>query len=127
MFPMATLGSLERTVMDVLWDSGRPLLIREILTRINQDRKLAYTTIQTVAERLVKKGLLVRAPYRNAFRYAASRTRDEHVTQLMLEALAVTSDRLPVLARFARSVEEEDALVLLEELTRRTGQRRSTT
>ncbi|MFF4619340.1 hypothetical protein [Nonomuraea jabiensis] len=43
----------------------------------------------------------------------------------MLEALSAGGDRLPVPARFAQSVEEEDALALMEELSRR--QRRSTT
>jgi predicted transcriptional regulator len=121
------LGSLERAIMDVLWDAGRSLRVRELLATLNEERELAYTTVQTVAERLVKKGLLVRTPYRNAFKYAAAYSRDEHVSRLMLEALAASTDRLPVLARFAQSVEEEDALTLLVELSRRTRQRRSST
>ncbi|MFI6501925.1 BlaI/MecI/CopY family transcriptional regulator [Nonomuraea typhae] len=124
---MASLGSLERAIMDVLWDARKPLLVREVLVRLSEERALAYTTVQTVAERLLKKGLLVRTPYRNAFRYAAAHSRDEHLSRLMLEALAASTDRLPVLARFAQSVEEADALALLEELSRRTGQSRSTT
>ncbi|NUP02181.1 MAG: BlaI/MecI/CopY family transcriptional regulator [Nonomuraea sp.] len=120
---MANLGSLERAVMDVVWDAGKAMRVRELLDRLNEQRDLAYTTVQTVAERLVKKGLLVRTPYRNAFRYAAAHSRDEHVTRLMLEALAVSTDRLPVLTRFAQSVEDEDAHALLDELTRRTGRR----
>lgn len=120
---MANLGSLERAIMDVLWDSAKPLLVREMLVQLNghPDRELAYTTVQTVAERLLKKGLLTRKPYRNAFRYSAAHTRDEHVTQLMLDALADSTDRMPVLARFAQSVEMEDALALLNELTIRTA------
>ncbi|MGW4802267.1 BlaI/MecI/CopY family transcriptional regulator, partial [Nonomuraea sp. NPDC004297] len=116
-------GSLERALMDVLWDAGEPMRVRELLVELNGERELAYTTVQTVAERLVKKGMLVRTPHRNAFRYAAARSRDEHVTALMLEALAASPDRLPVLARFARSVEEEDALALFDELARRTGRK----
>ncbi|MEV4160007.1 hypothetical protein [Nonomuraea dietziae] len=37
----------------------------------------------------------------------------------MLEALATGTDRLPVPARFARSVEPDDALALPDELCRR--------
>ncbi|MGP3914206.1 BlaI/MecI/CopY family transcriptional regulator [Nonomuraea sp. 10N515B] len=122
---MANLGSLERAIMEALWDADKPLRVRELLGLLNEERELAYTTVQTVAERLVKKGLLVRTPYRNAFRYAAAKSRDEHVSDLMMEALAASTDRLPVLARFAQSVAEEDALALLAELRRR--QRRSTT
>ncbi|MFI7640982.1 hypothetical protein [Nonomuraea sp. NPDC049400] len=54
--------------------------------------------------------------------------REERVTDLVLEALSAGNDRSPVPAGFAQSVELEDALALLEELSRRTGQpRRSTT
>lgn len=107
--------------MDVLWDSGGPMLIRELLVELNgQDgRALAYTTVQTVAERLLKKGLLSRRPYRNAFKYTAARTRAEHLAELMLEALAADDDRTPVLTRFARSVDRADALALYDELARR--------
>jgi predicted transcriptional regulator len=124
---LTSLGSLESAIMDVLWDSGRPMRVRELLGTLNEDRSLAYTTVQTVAERLVRKGLLVRTPYRNAFKYAAAYSRVEHVTRLMMEALSASTDRRPVLARFAQSVDEADALALLDELSRRTRQRRSTT
>ncbi|GAA2644742.1 hypothetical protein [Nonomuraea recticatena] len=48
-----------------------------------------------------------------------ARTRDERVTQLMLETLAAGTDRLPVPARFERSVGPEDALASPDELSRR--------
>ncbi|MDH2427049.1 BlaI/MecI/CopY family transcriptional regulator [Sphaerisporangium sp. TRM90804] len=123
---MNNLGSLERAIMEVLWDSTRPMLVRELQGALNADadKLLAYTTVQTVAERLVKKGLLSRTPERKAFRYAASHSRDEHVTAVMLEALAESPDRAPVLSRFAQSVDIDDALRLLEELARRTGEQR---
>jgi predicted transcriptional regulator len=120
------LGSLERAIMEVLWDSTKPLLVREVQGVLNADAEklLAYTTVQTVAERLVRKGLLSRTAERKAFRYSASRTRDEHVTAVMLEALAESPDRAPVLSCFAQSVSLDDALRLLEELARRTGEHR---
>lgn len=117
------LGSLERAIMEVLWDSSRPTLVRELQEALNSGaaKPLAYTTVQTVAERLVKKGLLSRTAEGKAFRYSACLTRDEHVTAVMLEALADIPDRAPVLSCFARSVDIEDALRLLEELARRTA------
>jgi predicted transcriptional regulator len=120
------LGSLERAIMEVLWDSAHPLLVRELQSVLNADadKLLAYTTVQTVAERLVKKGMLGRAAERKAFRYSARRSRDEHVTAVMLEALAESPDRAPVLSCFAQSVDLDDALRLLEELARRTGRHR---
>ncbi|MBB4698504.1 BlaI/MecI/CopY family transcriptional regulator [Sphaerisporangium siamense] len=120
---MNNLGSLESAIMEVLWDSPHPLLVREVLSLLNEgaEKPLAYTTVQTVAERLARKGLVRRTAERKAFRYSASRTRDEHVTAVMLEALAASPDRAPVLSCFARSVDLDDALRLLEELARRTA------
>ncbi|MBB2909376.1 putative transcriptional regulator [Streptosporangium becharense] len=119
------LGSLERAIMDVLWGCKEPLLVRQVQDMLNDgaERPLAYTTVQTVAERLVRKGLLQRAPSRNAFRYTASHSRDEHVAGLMLDALAGSPDRAPVLSRFAERVDPDDALRLLHELARRAGER----
>jgi predicted transcriptional regulator len=122
------LGSLERAIMDVLWGCEEPVLVRQLQVMLNEhaERPLAYTTVQTVAERLVRKGLLSRAPsnnaFRNAFRYTASRSRDEHVAGLMIEALAGSPDRAPVLSRFAQTVDLDDALRLLHELARRAGE-----
>ncbi|WP_248962598.1 BlaI/MecI/CopY family transcriptional regulator [Sphaerisporangium perillae] len=121
---MNSLGSLERAIMEVLWDSTHPLLVREVQGALNANagKPLAYTTVQTVAERLVRKGLLSRTAERKAFRYSARRSRDEHVTAVMLAALEESHDRAPVLSCFAQSVDLDDALRLLEELARRTGE-----
>jgi predicted transcriptional regulator len=122
------LGSLERAIMDVLWDCEEPVLVRQLQVMLNErtERPLAYTTVQTVAERLVRKGLLSRTPskkaFRNAFRYTASSSRDEHVAGLMLDALADSPDRAPVLSTFAQKVDLDDALRLLHELARRAGE-----
>ncbi|MQA83171.1 MAG: hypothetical protein GEV03_00720 [Streptosporangiales bacterium] len=55
---VAGRGSLEQAVLGALWDAGRPLLVRELRDRVNLeiDRPLAYTTVQTVADRLARKG-----------------------------------------------------------------------
>lgn len=59
--PMRSLGALERTVMDVVWDHGGPggLTVRQVLERL-PDQQLAYTTVMTVLVRLAGKDLLTR-------------------------------------------------------------------
>ena len=112
--------------MEVLWDSPQPLLVRELQGALNSgtEKPLAYTTVQTVAERLVRKGLLGRTATARPSATPRAGSRDEHVTAVMLEALAESPDRAPVLSCFARSVDLDDALRLLEELARRTGEHR---
>ena len=118
---MAGKGSLERAIMDVLWAADSPLLVRELRARVNEsaERALAYTTVQTVADRLVEKGLLVRTMDGNAWRYAPAARREDHVAGLMLEALSGVPDRGPALARFAEGIDPADAHRLLEALSRR--------
>jgi predicted transcriptional regulator len=116
-------GPLERAIMEALWDAGRPLLIRELLVPVNADspKPSAYTTVQTVADRLVQKGLLTRTADKNAWRYAPTRSREDHVAQVMAEALAGTKDRGPVLAQFAQAIDQQDAHRLLVELAQRSA------
>src|SRR5213592_1519215 len=103
---MTSKGGLERVIMDVLWATDSPLLVRELRERVNaaSGRTLAYTTVQTVADRLVEKGRLVRTMDRNAWRYAPAVPREDHVAALMLEALSGETDRRPALARFAEGI-----------------------
>jgi predicted transcriptional regulator len=120
---MPIAGPLERAIMEALWDADRPLLIRELLVPVNAGsaNPSAYTTVQTVADRLVQKGLLTRTADRNAWRYAPTRSREEHVASVMAEALAGAPDRGPVLARFVETIDPQDAHRLLVELAQRSA------
>lgn len=120
---MPIAGPLERAIMEALWDADRPFLIRELLVPVNADspKPSAYTTVQTVADRLVQKGLLTRTADRNAWRYAPTRSREEYVATIMAEALAGAPDRGPVLARFVEAIDPQDAHRLLIELARRSA------
>jgi predicted transcriptional regulator len=120
---MPIAGPLERAIMEALWDADRPLLIRELLVPVNagSPKPSAYTTVQTVADRLVQKGLLTRTADRNAWRYAPTRSREEDLAGVMAEALAGATDRGPVLARFAETIDPQDAHRLLVELAQRSA------
>ena len=116
-------GSLERSIMDVLWDAPGPLRVRELLAKLNENagKPLAYNTVQTVAERLAQKGLLQRTQDGLAYRYAPTGAREDYAVDLMLDALTESPDHGSILARFAESVPAEDARHLLDALRRRTS------
>ena len=120
---MADFGALERAVMNELWDAGGPMLVRELRERVNAGggRELAYTTVQTVVDRLAHKGFVLRTPDGRAYRYAPARSREEHVAALMLEVLSDTGARGAVLARFAQLVDARDARALLQALADRSA------
>lgn len=109
------LGELERAVMDVLWDHGRPAAVREVVVAL-AERDPAYTTVMTVLDRLAKKGFVDRERDGRAWRYTAAATREAYVSRLMLDALAMTGDRDAALAHFAHSVSSPEAAVLSQAL-----------
>jgi predicted transcriptional regulator len=72
--PPKLLGPLESEVMEIIWESGRPMSVRELLERINdgRDPELAYTTVMTVMSRLVDKGILRRTRKGRGYIYEAT-------------------------------------------------------
>jgi predicted transcriptional regulator len=113
---MARLGDLERSVMDVLWDTAGWLTAREVAARLEHERDLAYTTVLTVLERLERKGFVRRERSARAHRYAAADTRDAAVAEAMMAALDTTSDRDSALVRFVGSVSVSEAEIIRKAL-----------
>ncbi|HEX4815560.1 MAG TPA: BlaI/MecI/CopY family transcriptional regulator [Nonomuraea sp.] len=114
---MNRLGELERSIMDVSWSAGGRLTVRDVVNRLS-DRKLAYSTVMTVMNRLVRKGFLVRERDGDgrAWRYRPAAAREAYVAELMLSALGETGDRLAALSHFARFVSVAEAEALREAL-----------
>ncbi len=56
----AFLGPLEASVMDAVWDSEKPITVREIHEVLKKSKKIAYTTVMSTMNRLYDKGLLDR-------------------------------------------------------------------
>lgn len=80
------LGDIERLVMDVLWRRGEATG-REVLADIGKEKSLAFTTILTVMDRLLKKGLIRRVKKEGLFVYTPSMSKDEFVRQVSEEVL----------------------------------------
>jgi predicted transcriptional regulator len=109
---MARLGDLERAVMDVLWDSDVWVTAREVGRKLHHDKRLAYTTVLTVLDRLERKGFVLRERAGRAHRYRAADSRETVVAVAMLEALDTADDRDSALVRFVGGVSPEEAEVL---------------
>ena len=123
---MASLGELERSVMEVLWTSDAELTandLRDVLSvRDEPGRSIATTTVLTVLSRLERKGFVTRTRAMRPHRYRALLSREEHTAELMHEVLAASSDRDAALARFVGTVTDGEAQTLrrlLDDLVRR--------
>lgn len=108
---MATLGELERAVMEILWARDETLSAYD-LQECLAGRELAATTILTVLSRLEKKGFVARSRDARPHRYSAAASREEHMADLMHEVLGTASNRTAVLERFVGQVSPEEAETL---------------
>jgi predicted transcriptional regulator len=109
---VASLGELERAVMDRLWAAEGPVAATTLRDEL-AGRGVALTTVHTVLTRLEQKGFVVHDDARPR-RFRASGTRADHAAELMHEVLGRSGDRQAVLARFVGSVPPEEARLLRE-------------
>lgn len=121
----AHLGTLERRVIGVVWESGE-VTVRDVHERL--DGAVAYTTVMTTLDRLFKKGLLARSKRARAFAYSARATREELdaiVASDVLSGLLSSewSAPLPFLSNLVEAVGDRDR-ELLGELERMVRSKR---
>ena len=112
---IARLGELERRVMDILWaEPGREMAGRDVADVLPEN---AYTTVATVLDRLVHKGLVRRKMEGRFIRFTAVGTPGAHTAILMHEALAIGGeDRASALVCFAETLSPAEAAVLARTL-----------
>ena len=116
-----SLGSLERAVMDQLWDHGGPQTVRQVHNALSRQRHLAYNTVMTVLQRLHQKRLVLQIRDDRAYQYLPQHGREELVADLMVDALDQATgrgDRRAALIQFAKRVGAEEADALRDALAR---------
>jgi predicted transcriptional regulator len=107
--------------MDALWaEPGRELTGRDINDALTE---YAYTTVATVLNRLVGKGLVERRMDGRIIRFTAIGTRGAHTAVLMHNALVVDEEPDVALARFAGMLSASEASVLRSALEPRSRNR----
>ena len=63
-------GDLEQKILSILYEHKKPLIPSEVLELVeSKHKKLAYTTVMTVLQRLYKKGILDRENQGHAYAY----------------------------------------------------------
>jgi predicted transcriptional regulator len=96
--------------MNELWARPDGALARELADVLPS--RPAHTTVLTILDRLVRKGLVTRTKEGRAHRYHALQSKDAHVAEAMHEAFAGAGDRESALSHFLDSVSPEDVAVL---------------
>ncbi|MGD0392854.1 MAG: BlaI/MecI/CopY family transcriptional regulator [Acidimicrobiales bacterium] len=120
---VSRLGELERRVMEILWESEDPeVSVRDVAGALPE---YAYTTVATILDRLVRKGMLKRRMDGRTIRFAVVGTKGAHTAVLMRKALGEDSDPDAALLCFVAGLSESEASVLRRALNRTDRKTRS--
>ena len=107
-------GSLEQRVMDWLWTApAETITVRDVADVLPE---YAYTTLATVLDRLVVKGVLQSELDGRTKRYTPTGSRGSHTAVLMRVALSADEDPALALQRFAENLTESEATILRKAL-----------
>ena len=118
----AKLGTLEQQVMEQFWGgASRDITVRSI---VNAFPGYAYTTLATVLDRLVAKGILRCRIEGRVKRYSAVGSRGSHTAVLMYDALSADQDRVEALKHFVENLSETEAEVVRKALNSPRAHRR---
>lgn len=71
----ASLGELEHRIMDIVWKQKKSSA-RDIQAKL--DRRLAYTTVATILNRLYEKGLVTRSEGKNGYTYSPKISKEKY-------------------------------------------------
>jgi BlaI family penicillinase repressor len=70
------LGELQRAVIEIVWTVGEAS-VHDVRARLGRRKKLAYTTVLTVLQKLEKAGWLDHREEGNRYMYLPTRSREE--------------------------------------------------
>ena len=117
-------GELQTQLMAVVWRLGEAT-VEQVRSNLPSRYRSAYTTVQTVLNRLAERGLLERARRGNAIVYSPRLTEAEYVSRSIETTLAGASSeaRQAVLAQLVGSLDGSE-LAELRKLARRSKEQR---
>jgi predicted transcriptional regulator len=122
--PAQPLTPLELEIMQVLWDTG-PSTVGEVQPKL--PAPLAYTTVQTMLNVLLRKHKVKRVLEGRAFRYSAAVTRERAVgnalTDLVKRMFGGSSEALLMAMVDSRQISAEELTRVAERLAVATEDR----
>lgn len=108
-------GDLEQEIMNILWANKEPIIPSAIQSQLS--KKLAYTTVKTVLERLHEKGLLNREKKSGVYYYSPNVTKESYGTKNLRSVFKniLGSYGKLAISQFIESIKEEpESLDLLK-------------
>jgi predicted transcriptional regulator len=81
----------ELEVLQVIWEQG-PSTVRQVMTALNQERPRAYTSVMSLMNVMLEKGLLRQKPRGRAFVYSAKISQAGTQSQIVSDLLSRVFD-----------------------------------
>src|SRR6516164_4647895 len=106
---MPALGDLEVEVMRRVWARDEPVTVRDVLSDLQAERDIAYTTVMTVMANLERKGWLRRHAAGRAYQYEPLVSAEQYSADLVRQALEASTDRPAVLMHFIEELSGHEA------------------
>lgn len=102
-----SLGGLEQQIMDIVWEQ-KSCSARDVLTKLERDKKLAYTTVATILQRLYDKGLLSRKENTAGHIYSPKVSKEKYTKNVAQSFLKKFIDLFgdTAIASFAESIDK---------------------
>ena len=102
-----TLSELEQKIMDIVWEYNE-CSVRDVLLRLENKHKLAYTTIATILQRLYNKGLVTKKSTKSGYVYSYRVSRELYITNVAKNFLKKFLDSFgdTAVTSFAESIEK---------------------
>lgn len=66
------LTAAETEIMRVVWDRGEPVTVRDVYETLRKRKRIAYTTVMSVMNKLARKGVLSQDRMATAYVYSAT-------------------------------------------------------
>lgn len=87
------LGELEAEIMETLWQNKDAFTGRRIYENLKEKKKIAYTTVLTVLDRLVHKGLVIKEKNKeNTYIFTPKITKEEFKKEISINVVKSLMD-----------------------------------
>lgn len=113
------LGDLEAELLRLLWKASEPVGARELMAELPGPAR-AYTTVVTVLNRMIGKGLVERIGDGRRFCYKAAGDRDLLTAKAIEDLLVQADDRRAVIAHLVGAAADPDIVRELQEVIERS-------
>lgn len=76
-----TLSNLEREAMDIIWQK-KECSVRDVVNELQKKRKIAYTTVATIVQRLENKGIVTKQEEGKTYIYKSRLTKESYTKRI---------------------------------------------